>query len=173
MKYKINIILIFLLLLNLFIIFPECKENSEHPWPMFKHDPQHTGRVPYPGVQNPILKWEFKAEKAISTSYSSPSISKDGTIYFGTGEFYLYALNPDGTLKWKFKTNDIIISTIVIGPNRIIYCKDWSGYFYAIGEGPTLPFLNIDSSILMIVITTSIILLMILILSILSRGKNK
>ncbi|MEM2179004.1 MAG: PQQ-binding-like beta-propeller repeat protein [Candidatus Methanomethylicaceae archaeon] len=208
MKLKINIILIFLLLLNLFIIFPECKEESEHPWPMFKHDPQHTGRVPYPGIQNPILKWEFKAEEVFFPSSSSPSISKDGTIYvsfndnylyalnpdgklkwkfdaelnvdsspaidsngtiyFGSYDNYLYALNLDGKLKWKFRTRDKIeSSSIVIGPNKTIYCKDWEGYLYAIGDSPTQPSLII--SLILIIIITIIIFITILILNILKK----
>ena len=34
--------------------------------------------------------------------YSSPAIGADGTIYVGSGGGKLYAINPDGTLKWAF-----------------------------------------------------------------------
>ncbi len=50
------------------------------------------------------LKWSY----AISGSYaSSPTIGKDGTLYLSgeTGvnyDSYLFAINPDGTEKWKF-----------------------------------------------------------------------
>ncbi|MEM2928909.1 MAG: PQQ-binding-like beta-propeller repeat protein [Nitrososphaerota archaeon] len=135
MKYKINIILIFLILLNLFIIFPECKEISENPWPMFKHDPQHTGRVPYPGVQKPILKWKLKTGGWI---YSSPSISKDGTIYFGSHDHYLYALNPDGSLKWKFKTGEEVPSSPAIDSNGTIYFGSYDSYLYALNSDGSL-----------------------------------
>jgi len=47
--------------------------------------------------------------------YSSPAIGSDGTIYVGSYDSNLYAINPDGSLKWKYstgigniQTNDII-----------------------------------------------------------------
>ncbi|GAH02561.1 unnamed protein product, partial [marine sediment metagenome] len=47
--------------------------------------------------------------------YSSPAIGSDGTIYFGCETRYVYALTPDGTLNWKFRTSDI---TWPIGSGR-------------------------------------------------------
>jgi outer membrane protein assembly factor BamB len=34
---------------------------------------------------------------------SSSAIGIDGTVYVGSQDTYLYAINPDGTMKWKFK----------------------------------------------------------------------
>jgi len=51
------------------------------------------------------IMWTFEADKSVY--YSSPAVAADGTIYFGTGIFMhtdagsLYALNPEGTEKWK------------------------------------------------------------------------
>lgn len=36
---------------------------------------------------------------------SSPTIGVDGTIYIGSHDNKLYAINPDGTLKWRYDTN--------------------------------------------------------------------
>ena len=36
-----------------------------------------------------------------STGSSSPSVAPDGTIYVASTDSNLYAVNPDGTLKWK------------------------------------------------------------------------
>ncbi len=59
---------------------------------------------------NGTEKWRFKAKDWIQ---SSPAIVEDGTIYVGSDDGsvyfggtdgyhgYLYALNPDGTEKWK------------------------------------------------------------------------
>lgn len=62
---------------------------------------------------NPRLKWVYSLGP---TYYSSPAIGSDGTIYIGTSywamyagvapEYGLYAINPDGTLKWKYTTGD-------------------------------------------------------------------
>ena len=35
---------------------------------------------------------------------SSPAIGADGTIYVGSMDNYLYAINPDGTQQWAFAT---------------------------------------------------------------------
>ena len=52
-----------------------------------------------PAVQQPGSKiWEFQADNNIR---STPAIGTDGTIYFNDITGYLYALNSDGTQKWK------------------------------------------------------------------------
>jgi outer membrane protein assembly factor BamB len=50
--------------------------------------------------------WEYVVAHTHATAagddiYSTPSVGADGTIYFGSENEYFYALNPDGTLKWK------------------------------------------------------------------------
>ena len=35
---------------------------------------------------------------------ASPAIDADGTIYFGSEDKKVYAINPDGTKKWEFVT---------------------------------------------------------------------
>lgn len=72
---------------------------ANSPWPMFRHDPQHTGRSPYTGPETPTLKWSYVTRGCIR---SSPAIGSDGTIYVGSEDGNLYAINPDGTLKWSY-----------------------------------------------------------------------
>ena len=38
--------------------------------------------------------------------YSSPAIGSDGTIYVGSDDCKLYAINSNGTLKWSYTTGD-------------------------------------------------------------------
>jgi outer membrane protein assembly factor BamB len=57
----------------------------------------------------------------------------EGTIYIGSNNNYLYALNPDGRLKWKFKTGDGIFSSPRISSDGTVYVGSWDGYLYAIG----------------------------------------
>ena len=41
--------------------------------------------------------------------YGSPAIGKDGTIYFGSADNNLYAVNSvDGSIKWTFTADDEI-----------------------------------------------------------------
>ena len=57
---------------------------------------------------------------------SSPAIDNEGTVYFGSNDSYVYALDPDGKLKWRFKTKGQITSSPAIGPDSTIYqgCND-------------------------------------------------
>ena len=45
---------------------------------------------------NGSLKWKYETNRGI---YSKQAIGSDGTIYVGSGDDYLYAINPDGSLK--------------------------------------------------------------------------
>ena len=74
-------------------------------------------------------KWSFKTGDWIG---SSPAISSDGTIYIGSGDGYLYAINPNGTQKWSFKTGDSILSSPTIGSDGTIYVGSYDNYLYAI-----------------------------------------
>ena len=71
---------------------------ANSPWPMFHHDPQSTGRSQYPGPRKGKIKWTFKPGGAI---YSAVVIGTDSTIYFPCEGIGLYALYPNGNLKWK------------------------------------------------------------------------
>ncbi len=80
------------------------KWKNDGGWTMYGHDSKHTSRSPFIGPKECSVKWVFKAESDIN--YSAPVIAVDGTIYFGCNDGNLYAVNPIGTLKWKFKTGD-------------------------------------------------------------------
>lgn len=92
---------------------------AQHPWPMFRHDAQRTGRSGYAGPTNPEEKWHFEISN--TEGQSSPAIAQDGTIYVGSiaGQC-LYAINPDGTEKWRFNC-DFIRSSPCIDQNGVIY----------------------------------------------------
>jgi len=83
------------------ILWPSLADS---PWPMFHHDPQSTGRSPYVGPRKGKIKWIFTPGGSI---YNSIAIGPDFTIYFPTcyeiegNKSALYAVRPDGSLKWK------------------------------------------------------------------------
>ena len=60
-------------------------------WPMFQHDIRHTGRSPYGKSGNWFVeKWNKGIGGLV---YSSPTIDKNGTIYIGGLDRYLYAIS--------------------------------------------------------------------------------
>jgi PKD repeat protein len=66
-----------------------------------------------PGAQ----LWNFETDwGAIST----PTIDQTGTVYIGSRENYLYAINPDGTEKWRHLAGDLISSSVA-GNDGTIY----------------------------------------------------
>jgi outer membrane protein assembly factor BamB len=109
--------------------FTSSSGPMDSPWPMKCHDLHHTGRSPYSTADNPgIEKWRFKCgwvEDGIV-------IGNDGTLYFGDEDWDIYALNPDGTLKWKYHTNGDITSAPAIDEDGTIYVGSWDDYLYAI-----------------------------------------
>ena len=60
-------------------------------------------------------KWEFPAEGTVGMIHSSPAVGPDGTIYVGSDDHKIYAVNPDGTKKWEFETGGIVKSSPAIG----------------------------------------------------------
>jgi len=42
------------------------------------------------------------------------SSGNDGTVYVGPSDTYVYALNPDGSLKWKYQTDGIVSFSPVV-----------------------------------------------------------
>ena len=107
---------------------------ADSPWPMFRHDLKHTGRSSYTGSNKNYLQWIYP----VGSSTSTPAIGTDSTIYVGSYDSNLYAINPNGTLKWKYKTGDIIESSPAIGTDGVIYVGSNDNKAYAINPGGTL-----------------------------------
>jgi hypothetical protein len=110
--------LIFFIIFTLFFTISSLVFSLSSPWPMFRHDPQRTGRSPYKGTDIDMLKWNFETGGDIS---SSPAIGSDGTIYVGSADKYFYAINSNGTMKWNFETGGDISSSPAIGSDGTIY----------------------------------------------------
>jgi hypothetical protein len=70
---------------------------------------------------------------------SSPAIGSDGTIYVGSYDKNLYAINPDGSKKWAFNTGHYVYSSPAIGSDGIIYVGSDDNNLYAIKTSSTGP----------------------------------
>ncbi len=74
---------------------------------------------------NGTMKWYYDSGCYVQ---SSPAIGDDGTIYFGSDGGHLYALFPNGTLKWCTHIGDgWVKSSPAIDQNGIIYCASVVG----------------------------------------------
>jgi len=54
--------------------------------------------------------------------YSSPAIGSDGTVYVGSNDNKLYAINGKSGVKlWEFETGGWVTSSPAIGPDGTVY----------------------------------------------------
>jgi outer membrane protein assembly factor BamB len=108
---------------------------STSAWSTFQHDLQHTGRSPYSGPDKPVLMWKFKTGANINTPIT---IGADGTIYAGSDDCHLYAINPDGSLQWSFKAENAVRSSPVLGSDGTIYVGSRDGFLYVLNPNGSL-----------------------------------
>lgn len=122
------------------------------PWPMYGHDAQHTSRSDQRGPQVAALTWAFALPRERVINFA-PAVDADGTIYIGTwgdrrdGFFpgKLYAIRPDGTLKWRFDPPapeqdsqgrcciwGTVEATVAIGADGVLYFGRGDNKLYAL-----------------------------------------
>ena len=115
---------------------------ANSPWPMFHHDPQSTGRSPYRGPRKGRIKWTFKPG---GTIYSAVVIGPDSTIYFPVTNWNnadssgLYALSPNGKLKWWFQIPLVSeVQPLVAADGTIFIVGGYHLHLYAINPDGVL-----------------------------------
>lgn len=69
---------------------------------------------------------------------SSAAIAPDGTIYVGSYDGHLYALNSTGTQKWAFYAGGPVVSSPAVGANGNVYFGSNNGYLYSVYPNGTL-----------------------------------
>jgi outer membrane protein assembly factor BamB len=111
----------------------------------------------------PVWTFDLASVGFSGTFRSSPSIDADGSVYFGinTGNpsSAFFALNSDGTLKWKYEPSDLpddvpdthfdIYSSPAIGSDGVVYFGQEYGRVYALrtSDGSLIGMVNTSSGI--------------------------
>ena len=75
------------------------------------------------------LNWRFTTGDDVR---NSPLIGQGGIIYVGSGDSYIYAVNPDGSEAWKFPTGGVVYSSPVQGDDGSVYFGSGDKYLYAL-----------------------------------------
>lgn len=110
-------------------------------WSMQCYNLHHTSRSPYSTINTTgIEKWRFHFTGGLD---DTPVVDGDGTIYckgaYNYLDRYLYAIYPNGTEKWKYKTDGLILgSSPAIDEDGTIYVGSWDCKLYAINPNGTL-----------------------------------
>jgi len=104
---------------------PQLTTRSNDPmdsaWPMKCHDIHHTGQSQYSTADNQGgEKWRYSNDFSYYYSpISSFVIDREGVIYFNGDLGDLYAMYPNGTLKWKY--DGATLATPAINDDGTIY----------------------------------------------------
>lgn len=139
------------LLFSMFILACEHKaptppgnsnEMTLPQWPMFAGNMRNTSNATddlqyYPGPERGEIIWSHEFSEIF---FSSPSIGPDGTIYIASSicdcvdadSGFVYAFNPDGSTKWRFRTQNSNFSTGAVGLDGTYYFGSLDGNLYAI-----------------------------------------
>lgn len=74
-------------------------------------------------------RWTFSTGGAIA---AAPAVAADGTVYAGSADGKLYAVNPDGTQKWVFNAASPINSSPALGADGAVYFGADDGKLHAL-----------------------------------------
>ncbi len=112
---------------------------------MLGGSPRHTGRSPYVGPDQPVVKWVTDVGAHVINT--QPVLAADGTVYVVTSFpalgadhslGYLVALGPDGEIKWEVEQGRWIWTTPAIGRDGTVYVGSSLGDFTAIAPDGTI-----------------------------------
>ncbi len=107
-------------------------------WPMKCHDARHTSQSPYSTEGNPHTEiWRFKTSSDIEDN--SAAVDDNGNIYVASvSNSRIYALYPNGNLKWSFMTDGLIWgSSPAIAEDGTVYFGSWDAGLYALYQNGT------------------------------------
>ncbi|HVV71402.1 MAG TPA: PQQ-binding-like beta-propeller repeat protein, partial [Verrucomicrobiae bacterium] len=65
--------------------------------------------------------WTYPSSGGIGAIYAAPALASDGTVYVSTQTGSLYAINPNGTLKWSFALGAAANSGPSVGPDGTVF----------------------------------------------------
>ena len=94
--------------------------NSDAIWSQYQGYNNNSGVSIYDGPTNNLTRWASDI-----TSSGSAVIDNRGHIYIGSDDGYLYCLNNQGLVIWRYGTTSKIISTPTIGVDGNIYFSNW------------------------------------------------
>lgn len=111
---------------------------ADSPWPIWRADAQATGRSEYVGPRTNNVVYRTDMPYGI---LFGPVIGYDDILYMGTransmDSNYFYAVKPDGTLLWDFRTEGPYPNegAGIVGSDTTIYISSNNTYIYALDK---------------------------------------
>ncbi|MCP5456157.1 MAG: PQQ-binding-like beta-propeller repeat protein [Thermotogae bacterium] len=94
-----------------------------------------TGTITTPNKEIGEVNWKYSAQSNI---VSNPALSNDEkTVYFGSDDGNLYAVDSNGNIIWKYKTNNWLTSSPVVSSDGTIYFGSSDKKVYAVNPSGT------------------------------------
>ncbi len=112
--------------------------TNQGDWWMFGRNPRHESRSPFTGPMTNNVRWSLEVGRV---DRSSAALAGDGTIYIGSQDNKLYAINPLGGVKWVYdQLADGVFSGPAVGTDGTIYfgTRDGDRRFIALNDDGTL-----------------------------------
>ncbi|MGA1873880.1 MAG: PQQ-binding-like beta-propeller repeat protein [Thermoplasmatota archaeon] len=135
-KFTIMVIVSMMLLISCLTLqtgaTPEPSRASDGvpQWPTFKGSMDRSGRSEYNiGSNRGELLWKVWTSPVRN---SSIAIGSDGTSYIGSRSLNVYAVTPQGRVKWGFLVDDEVHSSPTMDGNGNIYFGSLDSSFYSI-----------------------------------------
>jgi hypothetical protein len=91
--------------------------STPGPWPIFQHDPRHTGRSQFSGPARVGQLWSQSTGSSPLTG--SPLVGGQGDVYVGAGG-YLYAFSSGGAPLWRLPVGTTF-GTALQAPDGTLY----------------------------------------------------
>ncbi len=115
----------------------DINHSSDAIWSQYQGNDNKTGVTNYAGPLTNVSKWS----NVNIVSSGSAVIDKNGHIYVGSDDGYLYCLNNQGLVIWRYGTTSKIICTPTIGNDGNIYFTNWlNSTLYCISKDGELLF---------------------------------
>jgi len=111
--------------------------SSTDDWPMFRHDPSHSGYTTGNGPTNSAkLLWTYKTRGSI---LSSPAVA-NGCVFVGSKDCHVYCFNSsNGKPLWNYTEGSEVNSSPAID-NGCVYIGTNDGFVYCLDVATGMPF---------------------------------
>ncbi len=77
-----------------------------------------------------VLKWSFAT---LDPVVGSPSLDRDGNVYFGDEGGRVYCLSPTGSLLWDFEAKDAVYGSVVVDGEKV-YAASVDSFLYCLNR---------------------------------------
>jgi outer membrane protein assembly factor BamB len=98
--------------------------------PMFHVDSAHIGRSRFAAPAGAPHEVMHVATGGVV--FSSPAITDDGVVIFGSHDRSIYAAAADGTIRWRRPTGDLVWAAPALGPGGVVYIGSDDDRLYAL-----------------------------------------